>query len=457
MLDLVTNNSTTGSFFKSFFFRFSLFFSECEIFVGMESVNSSVETVNAAAAAIVTAESRVQPVSIQKRRWGSCWSLYWCFGSLKTSKRISHAALIPEPAVTDSAVVVADNPNPSTSIVLPFIAPPSSPTSFLPSDPPTAIHSPGGLLTLTSLSVNAYSSSGSTHIFTIGPYAHETQLVSPPVFSTVTTEPSTAAITPPPEPVQFTTPSSPEVPFAQLLTSSLNRARRRSGGNQKLALSCYELHHLKSPGSANSASGTSSPYPDKRPFLELRMVDASKIFDSKKLSACRWGSRLGSGSQTPDGIMGLASYGSLHRDNQISEVASLANSETESLIEEAVLDPRVSFELSHEDTPTFPEKTKLEIAEEITDQSKRKNDVIPLEIKKGCKLCAQEASTETPKTSCGEMKDCQHKRSSSSLGSVKEFNFDSTEGQIPADEKSGKDVGSENNWTFFPLLQPGVS
>jgi len=31
----------------------------------MASVNSSVETVNAAAAAIVTAEGRVQPVSVQ--------------------------------------------------------------------------------------------------------------------------------------------------------------------------------------------------------------------------------------------------------------------------------------------------------------------------------------------------------------------------------------------------------
>ncbi|KAF9623390.1 hypothetical protein IFM89_001310 [Coptis chinensis] len=65
-----------------------------------------------------------------------------------------------------------------------------------------------------------YSSFGKKRILAIGPYAHETQLVSPPVFSTFTTEPSTAPFTPPPEPLHQTTPSSPEVPFARLLTSS---------------------------------------------------------------------------------------------------------------------------------------------------------------------------------------------------------------------------------------------
>ncbi|KAH7416185.1 hypothetical protein KP509_14G079300 [Ceratopteris richardii] len=62
-------------------------------------------------------------------------------------------------------------------------------------------------------------------MFTIGPYAHETQLVSPPVFSTFTTEPSTAPFTPPPELAHLTTPSSPDVPFAQYIRSSLEAKR----------------------------------------------------------------------------------------------------------------------------------------------------------------------------------------------------------------------------------------
>jgi len=63
-------------------------------------------------------------------------------------------------------------------------------------------------------------------MFTVGPYAHETALVSPPVFSTFTTAPSTAPFTPPPElAAQFTTPSSPDVPFAKLLGSSFSEQR----------------------------------------------------------------------------------------------------------------------------------------------------------------------------------------------------------------------------------------
>ncbi|CAE5959447.1 unnamed protein product [Arabidopsis arenosa] len=60
----------------------------------------------------------------------------------------------------------------------------------------------------------------SPSMFATGPYAHETQLVSPPVFSTYTTEPSTAPLTPPPELAHLTTPSSPDVPYARFLTSA---------------------------------------------------------------------------------------------------------------------------------------------------------------------------------------------------------------------------------------------
>ncbi|KAH9611072.1 hypothetical protein KSS87_018975 [Heliosperma pusillum] len=389
--------------------------------------NNSVDTVNAAAAAIVTAESRVQPSSSQKRRWASFWNLYWCFGSVKTSKRIGHAALVPEPDVIEGTVPIADNPNPTTSTVLPFIAPPSSPLPQ--SDPPTGTHSPVGSLALTPLSVNGFSSFKEAHIFTVGPYANESQLVSPPVFSAYPTEPSTAAITPPPEPVHFTTPSSPEVPFAQLLTSSLNRDWRNSGTHQKFALSCYEVHHLISPGSANSASGTSSPYLDRRPVLEFRMIDASKLFDSKNMYTCKWGSRVDSGSVTPHGPM----------ENQICETTSHANLQTGSLIDETLAAQRVSFELSREDVPKLLEKRNEEILEK-----------------------QQETLEKNP----GEMEYWQHTRSSFSLGSVKEFNFDSSQetpvklnsgSQWWADETIVRDIEAEDDWSFFPLLQTGVS
>ncbi|MCD7447880.1 hypothetical protein HAX54_035811 [Datura stramonium] len=64
--------------------------------------------------------------------------------------------------------------------------------------------------------------SPSSAMFATGPYAHETQLVSPPVFSNFTTEPSTAPFTPPPELAHLTTPSSQMCPSLGFLSSSLN-------------------------------------------------------------------------------------------------------------------------------------------------------------------------------------------------------------------------------------------
>ncbi|CAK7337327.1 unnamed protein product [Dovyalis caffra] len=535
----------------------------------MRSVNnSSVETVNAAATAIVSAESRVQQSSssAQKRRWGGCWGLYWCFGfhsSHKNSKRIGHAVLVPEPEVSGAVAPYSENQTQSTPpILLPFIAPPSSPASFLQSDPPSATQSPAGLLSLTNLSVNAYSPRGPASIFAIGPYAHETQLVTPPVFSAFTTEPSTAPFTPPPESLQLTTPSSPEVPFAQLLTSSLERARRNSGPNQKFSLSQYEFQsyhvypgspggQIISPGSAISNSGTSSPFPDRLPILEFRMGEAPKLLGFEHFTTRKWGSRLGSGSLTPDGVglgsrlgsgtvtpdgMGLSTLGSgtvtpdgmglsrlcsgtatpdgmgLSRlcsgtatpdgtglrsrlgsgsltpdcfvpasqvgfllENQTSEVVSLANSENGSKTDENVVHHRVSFELSGEEVArcfeiksaasnrTFPEYPQDTMSEDPT-----RSDRLAMNGE-SC-LQNEEASSESTEKNLEETEEehSYRKHRSITLGSIKEFNFDNSKGEVSdkppissewwANETiAGKEARPTNNWTFFPLLQPEVS
>ncbi|XVF12531.1 hypothetical protein REPUB_Repub08aG0126300 [Reevesia pubescens] len=487
----------------------------------MRSVNHGVETVNAAASAIVSADYRVQPTAVQKKRWGSCWSLYWCFGSHRNSKRIGHAVLVPEPVVPGAAVSTADNVSNPTGIVMPFIAPPSSPASFLQSDPPSATQSPAGLLSLTALSVNAYSPRGPASIFAIGPYAHETQLVTPPVFSALTTEPSTAPFTPPPESVQLTTPSSPEVPFAQLLTSSLERARRNSGINQKFGLSHYEFQsyqiypgspggNLISPGSAISNSGTSSPFPDRRPILEFRTGEAPKILGFEHFTTQKWSSRLGSGSLTPDGLgqgsrlgsgcvtpdgMGLGSRlgsGSLTPDglgaasqdgflvkSQISEVALLASPANGPKNGEIIVDHRVSFELSGEDVARCLESKSLvssrtmsdyEYPKDLVAQGRIERDGIIKDLESSSELFIRETSNETVEKASGEVEEehCYQKHLSVTLGSVKEFNFDNTKGEASdkptirsewwANEKvAGKEARPGNNWTFFPMLQPQVS
>ncbi|XWS50483.1 hypothetical protein CRYUN_Cryun12cG0091300 [Craigia yunnanensis] len=482
----------------------------------MRSVNDSVETVNAAATAIVSAESRVQPTTVQKKRWGSCWSLYWCFGSQRNSKRIGHAVLAPEPVVPGAAISTAQNVSNPTGIVMPFIVPPSSPASFLQSDPPSATQSPAGLLSLTSLSVNAYSPRGPASIFSIGPYAHETQLVTPPVFSALTTEPSTAPFTPPPESVQLTTPSSPEVPFAQLLTSSLERARRNSGINQKFGLSHYEFQsyqiypgspggNLISPGSAISNSGTSSPFPDRRPILEFRTGEAPKILGFEHFTTRKWGSRLGSGSLTPDGLgqgsrlgsecvtpdgMGLDSRlgsGSLTPDglgpasrdgflveSQIYEVALLANPANGLKNDEIIVDHRVSFELSGEDVARCLEskslvssRTMSKYPKDLVAEGRIERDGIIKDLESSCELFIRETSNETVEKASGEAEEehCYQKNRSVTLGLIKEFNFDNTKGEASdkptirsewwANEKvAGKEARPGNNWTFFPMLQP---
>ncbi|XP_010482605.1 PREDICTED: uncharacterized protein LOC104761253 [Camelina sativa] len=438
-------------------------------------VNNSVETVNAAATAIVTAESRVQPSSVQKRRWAKCWSLYSCFGLQKNNKRIGNAVLAPEPVASGVPVVTVQNSSTSTTVVLPFIAPPSSPASFLQSDPSSVSHSPVGPLSLTS---NAFSPKEPRSVFTVGPYANETQPVTPPVFSAFITEPSTAPYTPPPESsVHITTPSSPEVPFAQLLTSSLELTRRdsSSGMNQKFSSSHYEFRsnqvcpgspgggNLISPGSVISNSGTSSPYPGKSPMVEFRIGEPPKFLGFEHFTARKWGSRFGSGSITPVGHgSGLASgaltpngpeivSGNLTPNNttwplqnQISEVASLANSDHGS--EVIVADHRVSFELTGED-----------VARCLASKLNRSHD----RMNNNDRIATEESSltdrgrrNSFQKIESIENRETEQQRiqklSSSSVGSSKEFKFDNTK-----EENIEKVAG--NSWSFFPGLRSGVS
>ncbi|XAR53639.1 hypothetical protein NMG60_11022266 [Bertholletia excelsa] len=429
----------------------------------MSAVNNSVETVNAAATAIVTAGTRAQPATVQKKKWGNCWSLYWCFGSYKSSKKIGSAVLVPEPVVPGTVAPIAESSALSSTILLPFIAPPSSPASFLQSDPPSATQSPAGLLSLTSLSVNSYSPTGPASIFTVGPYAHETQLVSPPVFSTFTTEPSTASFTPPPEPVQLTTPSSPEVPFAQLLASSLRQARRNSGINQEFSLSQSEFQpyqqyqgspvsNLISPGSIVSNSGTSSPFPDKSHNIEFHIGEMPKLLSYEYFSPHKWDSRLGSGTLTPDGTEPV-SRDSFLLENQISEVASLANSESGSQNKDMLIDHRVSFELTGEATAGLGMDLVPSI-ENVSESTKH--------------IGGGDGNKETSIKALREQEEEQRPRKlqSISLGSFKEFNFDNTKGEVLekptndwwANEKVvGDESGPHSNWTFFPILQSGVS
>ncbi|XP_059276154.1 uncharacterized protein LOC132030516 [Lycium ferocissimum] len=431
----------------------------------MSRVDSTLETINAAATAIASAENnRVPQPSVQKRRWGSCWSMYWCFGSQKQTKRIGHAVFVPETTSTGADRPAANSSTQAPSITLPFIAPPSSPASFLPSEPPSETHSPVG-----SKCMSTYSPSGPASIFAIGPYAHEPQLVSPPVFSTFTTEPSTAPYTPPPESVHLTTPSSPEVPFAKLLDPN----HQNVDAGQRFPFAQYEFQsyqlqpgspvsNLISPGSAISVSGTSSPFLDResnpgRPqFLNL-----------EKIAPHEWGSRQGSGTLTPDAVYPKY-HDSFLLNHQNSGVPRLPKPFNGWKNDQTVVDHRVSFEITAEDVVRCVEK-KPSMLMKTGSISHNKREENLAEMSNGQELDGHEPSSEIREGSSTDGEDGQRhqKHRSITLGSSKEFNFDNVDGGYPdkatvgsdwwANEKVlGKEGAPCNNW-IFPVMQPGVS
>lgn len=401
-------------------------------------MNSSVETVNAAAAAIASAESRVQQATIPRRRWSSYFRLYWCFGSHHHSKRIS-AVLVPaSPPQPDTAPPPVNSSYPPP-LVRPFIAPPSSPVSFLQSGPPSATLSPAGGITLSALSADIYSPGGRPSIFAIGPYANETQLVSPPVFSTFTTEPSTAPLTPPPESVQFTTPSSPEVPFAKLLTSVDSNSKK----SDPYELNSYQLYpgspvgHLISPSSV--CSGTSSPFPDR------------------ELHSSRTGS-FPIQMDRPDFHDLVTRHASKNSRSFFTGQISTANPAIDTTFRGQVNEPplahRVSFELTSEDVTRCLDKKSIYPSE-----------------------AASEFPIAVSKTSVGKERDeaddshddisfvgTSNDSPGFTLLHVKEFKFSNSDGKPGmashwwADEKKfGMENNPKNNWAFFPLIQSGMS
>lgn len=241
---------------------------------GGGSTGGAAASISAAAAAVGSAEARFPPPEMQRSRLGGCFARFSCFGSQKGGKRIVPATRIPDgngSTIRGNLPQSAGPSNQNTNLNLSLLAPPSSPASFTNSALPSTVQSPSCFL---SMSANSPGGPSST-MFTTGPYAHETQLVSPPVFSTYTTEPSTAPLTPPPELAHLTTPSSPDVPFAQLLSSSLKL--RSTGKVNAVSYPCFvggDLHSnytlypgsptssLISPASGTPRTGLSSPYPD---------------------------------------------------------------------------------------------------------------------------------------------------------------------------------------------------
>ncbi|GAB2273899.1 hypothetical protein Dimus_008670 [Dionaea muscipula] len=429
-----------------------------------------LETINAAATAIASAENRVPAAAAQKRRWSSCWGVYWCFGyqRQKHSKRIGHAVVVPQATAANMTELPAAEP----ALVNPITAPPSSPASFVPSEPSSssAAQSPAGpgttvsvssLITTISASMSSSSSPGGPRsIFAVGPYAHEILLVSPPpAFSSFTTEPSTAPFTPPAESVHLTTtPSSPEVPFAQLLDphvqseEDLSPRRFRSSSRYHEFLSYQNFYpgspvgQLISPGSSTC---TSSPFPDSEQLFVgggIYIPDLQSRVPPRLLP--------GSGSLTAPPM----SHGSLVLDHQ-NELWTGGD--------------RVSFELTAEDVRCLAKEliSSTNALRNSATQEEDDNSSDFVVTKSSASASAGETSSAAAEKGEEDVQQCQ-KRRSVSLGSTKEFNFDNANEEEYV-QKPGvgsnwwaneKDLGNEGesesskNWSFFPMIiQPDIS
>ncbi|KAL5713690.1 hypothetical protein ACHQM5_015743 [Ranunculus cassubicifolius] len=222
-------------------------------------------SISAAASALGSPQPRFRQE--RRRRWVGCFSGLSCFGSQKGGKRVAPASRIPE-GNTSNNRGNGGQPNglhnQASSINPSLLAPPSSPASFTNSALPSTAQSPTCFL-----SMSAQSPGGPSNVYATGPYANETQLVSPPVFSTFTTEPSTAPFTPPPELNHLTTPSSPDVPFALTFSSAMDlkggsgKSRYVTANDLQSTYPLYPESPASSLISPISGDGLSSSFPER--------------------------------------------------------------------------------------------------------------------------------------------------------------------------------------------------
>ncbi|XP_050155170.1 uncharacterized protein LOC126629243 [Malus sylvestris] len=207
-------------------------------------------------------------------------------------------------------------------------------------------------------------------------------------------------------------------------------------------------------------------------MLEFRMGEGPKLYGFEHFTNHKWGSRLGSGSLTPDGA-GLASRDGFHMENQISEVASLANTESGCHSGGTIIfDHRVSFELTGEDVgcclANKALRTATESSNDIAAENSIETDALLTDSNNHRVFNVEESLSRIPANASGEGEDQGYRKQRSiTLGSTKEFNFDYTKAEVPSKSNIGsewwtnKNVAAKeskpcNDWTFFPILQPGV-
>lgn len=215
-------------------------------------------------------------------------------------------------------------------------------------------------------------------------------------------------------------------------------------------------------------------------MLDLQTGDPPKLLNFDKYSASenqRSHSHQGSGSLTPDAVRSTTQNGFLphHRVSEIKMSPGLPHPSGNRLNYDGV-NHRVSFELSSQELLRCLENKPVVLTRAAP---KSKNDAARAEKEENLTETgkddkflvaetANDAHAPEQTTENGDEATVHQKHQSLTLSSAKEFNFDNSDGgdshapNIVADwwanEKVvGKEGGPSKNWSFFPMIQPGVS
>lgn len=224
---------------------------------------------------------------------------------------------------------------------------------------------------------------------------------------------------------------------------------------------------LISPGSAFSGSGTSSPFTEGFPYYpDIRYgVGSTDIRYGVGPAAREWGSQQASGTVTPDAVIWPRSRDFVRQDSVVAPLPILPANGHHRNNDALVVDHRVSFELTAEDVVRCVEKKPMALPRALQNPDERESG----DNTNGSSVDDVGGSTTERATANGEEGQRHQKQRAASLGSIKEFNFDHINGLEPdkpcinsnwwANEKVvgvGRE-GDTKNWSFFPMMHPGVS
>lgn len=162
-------------------------------------------------------------------------------------------------------------------------------------------------------------------------------------------------------------------------------------------------------------------------------------------------------------------------DRQKSDISPLTTAFNGWRHDEIVVNHRVSFEITAEEVvrcvekKSAPSKAVSVFPKYVECLHEGDGNSSELADDQECYTSGQFEATHKRTSADSEDEQRRHKHRSITLGSSKEFNFDSADGGHSdkptsigsdwwANEKvMGKEVVPSKNWSFFPVMQPGVS